>query len=87
MDILARLEKISYEEKCVLIFFILLVFSWVFRPGIKINDFYVPGWSDLFADKTFISDGTTAIFFAVLLFLVPSKKAKGQHVNGLENSK
>ncbi len=68
--------KISYEEKCVLVFFILLVLSWVFRPGIKINDFYMPGWSDLFADKTFISDGTTAIFFSVLLFLVPSKKEK-----------
>lgn len=71
-----ELGRISYEEKIVLSMFGLLVFSWVSRPGIQINDLYIPGWSDLFANKNYISDGTTAIFFSILLFLIPSKNEK-----------
>lgn len=73
-----QLGKITYEEKMVLGLFAALVLLWVFRPGIRINNFYLPGWSDLFANKAFISDGTTAIFFSVLLFLIPSKSENGK---------
>ena len=73
-----QIGKITYEEKWVLGLFALLVGGWVFRPGIRVNDFYLPGWSDLFTNKAFISDGTTAIFFSVLLFLIPSKTENGK---------
>ena len=68
-----ELGKITYEEKYVLGLFGLLVISWIFRQGIDLNGIYIPGWSDLFRNKNFIGDGTTAIFFSVLLFLIPSK--------------
>lgn len=68
--------KMSHEERWILWLFALLVLAWVLRPGIKINDYYIPGWSDLFAGKAYLNDGTTAIFFSVLLFLIPSKNEK-----------
>ncbi|WP_159522466.1 SLC13 family permease [Sunxiuqinia indica] len=73
-----RMGKMTYEEKWVLSLFGMLVLAWIFRPGIKINDFFLPGWADLFSNKNFISDGTTAILFSVILFLIPSKNKKGK---------
>lgn len=68
-----NLGKLSYEEKVVLILFILLALLWIFRPGFKFNSFTIPGWASLVNHSKYINDGTVAVFIAVLLFIIPSK--------------
>jgi sodium-dependent dicarboxylate transporter 2/3/5 len=63
----------SFEEKIVLIDFIILVFLWMFRADIVIGGFKIPGWSNLFPKSTFINDGTVSITMAFILFLIPVK--------------
>ena len=67
------LGPISYEEKIVLIDFLLLVFLWMFRADIRIGDFKIPGWSGLLPEAKFINDGTVSIAMAFILFLIPTK--------------
>jgi sodium-dependent dicarboxylate transporter 2/3/5 len=67
------LGPISFEEKVVLIDFLLLVLLWMFRVNIKIGSFVIPGWSNLFPEAKFLNDGTVAITMAFLLFLIPTK--------------
>lgn len=82
------LGPISFEEKIVLIDFLLLVFLWMFRADIRIGEFTIPGWSGLLPRATFINDGTVSIFMAVLLFLVPAKnRGGGRILNGKTVSK
>ena len=71
------LGKASYEEIVVFIIFIALALLWLSRSGVKIGDFTIPGWSDLFNAPKFINDGTVAIGMAVLLYLIPSKSTTG----------
>ncbi|PLW94376.1 MAG: sodium:dicarboxylate symporter [Marinilabiliales bacterium] len=66
----------SFEEKIILIDFILLALLWLTRSGIAIGEFDVPGWSDLFPNPDYLNDGTVAIFMAVILFFIPAKGIK-----------
>lgn len=74
------LGPISFEEKAVLVDFVLLVLLWMFRSDIPIGGFKIPGWSNLLPKAKFINDGTIAIAMAFLLFLIPSKNRKGSRV-------
>ncbi|PTE42846.1 C4-dicarboxylate ABC transporter [Staphylococcus equorum] len=65
---LDELGKMKYEEKVVLIVFILASFLWISR------EFLLKNWSY----TSEIADGTIAMFIAVLLFLIPAKN-KAQH--------
>ncbi|XP_006184984.1 solute carrier family 13 member 2 [Camelus ferus] len=75
-DVVRREHKLlgpmTFAEKAVTILFILLVVLWFTRePG------FFTGWGNLaFSDKdgkSMPSDGTVAIFIAVIMFIVPSK--------------
>ena len=68
-----KLGRASYEEKVVLILFILMAALWTFRMGIKFDNFSIPGWSAIFKHASYINDSTVAIFIAILLFIIPSK--------------
>ncbi len=68
------LGPMSYEEKIVLIIFILVAIGWITRSDIHIGSLTLKGWSDLFPYKKFIKDSTIAMFFAILLFLIPSRE-------------
>ena len=59
---------ITYEQKAISVVFSLLVAGWMFRKE----------WSQLFAHPSYIDDGTVAIIIALTLFIIPSKKHKGQ---------
>ena len=72
----SKLEKISPNEKMVFVLFVTLAFLWIFRAGIKLDNFYIPGWSQLFSNPKFINDGTVAISIAFLLFVIPAKGDK-----------
>ncbi|MCD6179013.1 MAG: SLC13/DASS family transporter [Bacteroidales bacterium] len=72
------LGKASFEEKIIFILFIILAFLWVSRSGISIGNFNIIGWDHFFPNKSYINDGTVAIFVAIALFIIPSKNKKGE---------
>ncbi len=73
----ARLGQIRYEEKIVLILFVVLSLLWLFRSPIELGAFTIPGWSMIMPSPDFIDDGTVAMIIAVLLFIIPSKSKEG----------
>ncbi len=75
-----QLGKITYEEKIVLVTFVILALLWIFRSDIKINNFILPGWSNLFSQPKFLNDGTVAIAVSLLLFMIPSKSNQGENI-------
>ena len=81
-----RLGKPKPEEKVVFVLFVLLVLFWIFRSEIVIQTFVVRGWDNLFEKPDFINDGTVAIFFGILLFMIPSKTEKGQKLMNWETA-
>jgi sodium-dependent dicarboxylate transporter 2/3/5 len=75
-----ELGKINYEEKVVLSVFILTALLWFTRADLLIGEIMLPGWGKLLPNPGFYTDATVAIFMAIVLFLIPSKKDKGKMV-------
>ena len=73
-----KLGRISYEEKMVGIVFVSLALLWFFRSDIVLGNIRLPGWSNLFNNPEYLNDGTVAIAMSLLLFIIPSRKKKGQ---------
>ncbi|MEX2370732.1 MAG: SLC13 family permease [Bacteroidales bacterium] len=71
------LGKATYEEKVVMVLFVLLAVLWTFRTGIQSARFSIPGWGAIFKHASYINDATPAIFIAVLLFIIPSGRRDG----------
>ncbi|KAM6175730.1 Na(+)/citrate cotransporter isoform 2-T2 [Erethizon dorsatum] len=69
-----KLGPLSFAEVNVLVCFLLLIALWFSRdPG------FMPGWVSIAwmeDKKMYASDATVAIFVAILLFIVPSRKPK-----------
>jgi sodium-dependent dicarboxylate transporter 2/3/5 len=74
------LGKMSYEEKVVLICFVLLAILWLFRKDIALGFVTIPGWTSLLPVPGFIDDGTIAITVALLLFIIPSRNNPGRRL-------
>ena len=66
----------SFEEKIILIDFVLLALLWLTRSGISIGEFTIPGWSSLFSNPKYLNDGTVAIGMSIILFFIPSRSNK-----------
>ncbi len=75
-----NLGPMTYEEKVVSIVFALVAIGWITRGGITIGKVTIPGWADLFPYKKLITDATVAMFFALLLFFIPSKSVKDKYL-------
>jgi len=82
-----ELGKASSEEKTVFGLFIALALMWIFRSGITLDKFTIPGWTSLFGEPEFINDGTVAMFIGILLFILPSRSKKGQKLMDVETIK
>ncbi len=67
------LGKTAFEEKAVMAIFVLLALTWLSRAGLDFGSINIPGWADLFGHPEYINDGTVAIFYAILLFIIPSR--------------
>ena len=80
IDQYKALGPISFEEKVVLIDFVILVLLWMFRADIRIGQFTIPGWSNLFPEAKFINDGTISITMAFFLFLIPAKSQTSKRI-------
>jgi len=73
------LGKTGYEEKIVLIIFVSLAITWLTRSGLDFGSVSIPGWSQLFGNPKYINDGTVAVFYAIILFIIPARgKDKGR---------
>ncbi|XP_028662472.1 Na(+)/citrate cotransporter [Erpetoichthys calabaricus] len=68
-----RLGPMCFGEINVLALFTLLVILWFTRdPG------FVPGWATFVfnSEAEFVTDATVAVFIAILLFVIPSKRPR-----------
>ncbi len=75
-----KLGATSYEEKVVLVIFVIMALLWMTRADIKLGAFTIPGWSGLFPDSSFIDDSTVAMTMAFILFLIPAKDEKAARI-------
>ncbi|KAI3858888.1 hypothetical protein MKX03_006957 [Papaver bracteatum] len=69
---LEALGPMCFAEKMVLSVFSVLIALWMTR---SLTD-DIPGWGDLFQGR--VGDGTVSVMMATLLFVIPSKKGKGE---------
>lgn len=74
------LGKFSYEEKWVISIFSATALLWFTRSTIDFGFFKLTGWSNFFDNKDFVQDSTVAICAAVLLFIIPGKRDKGEQL-------
>ncbi len=70
------LGKMSYEERWVLFLFVSLALLWLFRRPVNLGFVHLHGWSELFANPKWITDGNIAIAIGILLFLIPAKNTR-----------
>ncbi len=70
--------KFGYEEKWVFGIFISCILLWFTRADIDFGSFKYKGWNHLFMMPKYIDDAFVAVCAALLLFIIPSKKHKGQ---------
>lgn len=69
-----ELGKRTYEQTAILVLFGLFVLLLVFRADIRIGEFVIPGWRNLFAQPKYIVDAVVAIFIVLLMFIIPAKE-------------
>lgn len=68
------LGRVTWEQLCVFVVFMLLALLWLTRTGISTDSFTVAGWGSYFPESSFIIDGTVVIAMALLLFVIPARK-------------
>ncbi len=73
----------TFEEKAVSVVYLLTAVLWMTRSPIELSNIRIPGWSQLFQNPKFLSDGTVGMTMAFLLFLTPSRKRKRQKADAL----
>lgn len=69
----SALGKKSFEERVVQFVFIAVAILWIFRAKIELGFVIIPGWGSIFANEKYLNDSAVAIFFSILLFIIPSK--------------
>ncbi len=82
-----QLGPMSYEEKWVFTLFISCILLWFTRADIDFGSFQYKGWNHLFKQPKFIDDSFVAMLAAILLFLIPSKKNRGESLLIWEDAK
>lgn len=75
---LRDLGPLRSPERRVLILSLATALLWIFRKDIHAGAFVLPGWASVFPHPQHIQDSTVAILAAILLFLIPSGRKKGE---------
>lgn len=73
-EIQSRLQDLGLMkrgEKIVLVVWVATALSWIFLKDIKVGNIIIPGWADLFPNPQYIRNSTVAIFFSIVLFIIP----------------
>ncbi|XP_009374893.2 tonoplast dicarboxylate transporter-like isoform X1 [Pyrus x bretschneideri] len=78
---LELLGPMAFAEKMVLALFSMLIVLWMTRSITK----DIPGWGVLFNGRA--GDGTVSVMIATFLFIIPSKKQKGEKLMDWEKCK
>ncbi|KAJ1428681.1 Solute carrier family 13 [Sesbania bispinosa] len=78
---LEALGPMAFAEKMVLVVFGLLILLWMTR---RISDDF-PGWGVLF--HGLVGDGSISVLAAVLLFIIPNMRQKGEKLMNWEECK
>ncbi|MCC6370876.1 MAG: SLC13/DASS family transporter [Bacteroidia bacterium] len=86
-DAYKQLGGFSWEEKWVAFLFGLCIVLWFTRADIDIGPYRFSGWNHLFKVPKFIDDSFVAVLAALLLFLIPSKKNRGESLLVWEDAK
>jgi solute carrier family 13 (sodium-dependent dicarboxylate transporter), member 2/3/5 len=73
-----KLGRFSWEEKWVFAVFISCILLWFTRADIDFGSFVFKGWNHLFIVPKYVDDAFVALLAALLLFLIPSKKNRGE---------
>jgi sodium-dependent dicarboxylate transporter 2/3/5 len=81
------LGKFSYEEKCVFVLFLGCIVLWLTRADIDFGFYYFRGWNNIFPVARYIDDSFVAVLAAILLFVIPSKKNRGEGLLVWEDAK
>jgi len=81
-----RMGSMSFEQRAVMVLFVVLVGAWMFRADIDLFGATLPGWSRLFPESGFIDDGTVAIAVALPLFLLRSRERPGERLMDWETA-
>ena len=81
------LGKPSFEERIVLVDFILLALAWLTRSPLHIGQVTLPGWSQLFTHPEYFNDGTVAMLFALPLYIFPTRDKNSRYLMNWEYSK
>ncbi len=71
-----ELGKISLSEKWIAFLFSAMAILWLTMKPLEIGSFKFDGWTSLFPEPGFIKESSVAIFFSVLLFLIPLPKGQ-----------
>ncbi|GAB4319280.1 MAG: SLC13 family permease [Candidatus Sumerlaeia bacterium] len=79
---LAKLGPMSRPERRVLAIFAATVALWITREGFAMTvggaTISLPGWSAPLGLKTWVDDGTVAMAMAILLFVLPGGRRRGE---------
>jgi sodium-dependent dicarboxylate transporter 2/3/5 len=73
-----QLGNWNKDERLTFLIFLLTVILWFTRADFELGSVTLRGWSSLFPYPTQITDGTVAMFMALLLFVIPSSTEKGR---------
>jgi sodium-dependent dicarboxylate transporter 2/3/5 len=82
-----QLGKFSWEEKWVFVLFVTCILLWFTRADIDFGSRVFYGWNHFFPKPKFIDDAFVALMAALLLFLIPSKKNRGEALLIWEDAK
>ncbi len=72
----SELGKISLPEKWIAFLFTTMAILWLTLKPLEIGSFKFDGWASLFPEPAFIKESTVAIFFSILLFIIPLPKGQ-----------
>ncbi len=86
-DTYKELGKVSYEQKVILSIFGVCVLLWFTREDLIFDSFTFRGWKNFFQLPKAVDDGSVAIAAALALFLIPSKKNRGEALLIWEDAK
>lgn len=81
-----ELGRMSFEEWVVMIDFVALALLWLLREEFSLGAFTFPGWGRLFPRPEYLNDGVVAIALALLLFLVPARRAGAARILNWETA-
>ncbi|MDQ7089557.1 MAG: SLC13 family permease [Methylococcales bacterium] len=64
---------ISFEEKAVLIVFVITTVLWITRKSLQLGEVVLTGWGEFLTFGSLIDDGSVAIGMAMILFIIPTQ--------------